>query len=72
MAGPIVGAFILTPLGEFLRGWLGGSFSGLHLAIYGLILIIVVLAMPEGIVSWLNRKIHVVKARKTKQNEVKS
>lgn len=71
VAGPIVGAFILTPLSEFLRGWLGGSYSGLHLAIYGLILIIVVLAMPEGIVSWFSRKMQQVKARNAKRNEVK-
>ena len=63
VAGPIVGAFILTPLSEFLRAWLGGSYSGLHLAIYGVILIAVVLVMPEGIVVWFNEKLRMVKAR---------
>ena len=71
VAGPIVGAFILTPLSEFLRAWLGGSYSGLHLAIYGVILIVVVIMMPEGIVVWFNEKIRLVKARISKGQEVK-
>lgn len=70
VAGPIVGAFILTPLSEFLRAWLGGSYSGLHLAIYGVVLIAVVLAMPEGIVVWFNEIVRRIKVRTSKQGEV--
>jgi branched-chain amino acid transport system permease protein len=71
VVGPILGAFILTPLGEFLRAWLGGSYSGLHIAIYGLILIVVVLMMPEGVVVWGNDRIRSLKARFAKRQEVK-
>jgi len=71
VVGPILGAFILTPLGEFLRAWLGGSYSGLHIAIYGLILIIVVLMMPEGVVVWGNDRVRSLKARFAKRQEVK-
>jgi branched-chain amino acid transport system permease protein len=71
VAGPIVGAFILMPLSEFLRAWLGGSYSGLHLALYGVILIVVVIMMPEGIVVWFNERVRLVKARISKGQEAR-
>ncbi len=49
--GPIVGSFLLTPLSMLLRAYLGGGLSGLHIVIYGMLLIIVVLFLPEGIVN---------------------
>ncbi len=49
--GPIIGSFILTPLSMLLRAYLGGGLVGLHLVIYGTLLIIVVLFLPEGIVN---------------------
>ncbi len=49
--GPVVGSFLLTPLSMLLRAYLGGGLSGLHIVIYGTILIIVVLFLPEGIVN---------------------
>ncbi len=51
--GPILGAAFLVPLQEFLRGWLGGQFHGLHLFIYGLLLIVVVIFLPNGILKWI-------------------
>lgn len=50
--GPIIGSFILTPLNELLRGTLGGDFQGLNFVIFGLILILVVTFMPNGIVGF--------------------
>ncbi|HWQ78318.1 MAG TPA: branched-chain amino acid ABC transporter permease [Anaerovoracaceae bacterium] len=50
--GPIIGSFILTPLNELLRGALGGKFMGLNFVIFGLILILVVTFMPNGIVGF--------------------
>jgi branched-chain amino acid transport system permease protein len=47
--GPIVGSLITTPLGLFLRGWLGGTYGAIHMMIYGLVLVFVVLTMQEGI-----------------------
>lgn len=47
--GPILGSFFMTPIAEGLRGWLGSLYSGLHLAIYGPILIWAVLFMPDGL-----------------------
>lgn len=47
--GPLVGAAFLAPLAEVTRGYLGGQFIGLHLAIYGLVLILAVLYLPKGL-----------------------
>lgn len=47
--GPVIGALLLIPLGEILRGQLGGSLPGLHYFIYGLVVVIVVLVLPRGI-----------------------
>jgi branched-chain amino acid transport system permease protein len=47
--GPIVGAAILIPIQEYLRVTFGGSLPGLHLAMFGLVLIITVLLMPKGV-----------------------
>jgi branched-chain amino acid transport system permease protein len=47
--GPVLGALLLVPLGEILRGQLGGVLPGLHLFLYGLAVVVVVLALPRGI-----------------------
>ena len=49
--GPVLGAFVLTPLAELLRGWLGDAAAGLHLVIYGLLLIILMLKAPGGLLQ---------------------
>ena len=49
--GPIVGAVMLTPVGEIARVNLGGSYSGLHKIVYGIVLIGVVLYLPNGLTS---------------------
>jgi branched-chain amino acid transport system permease protein len=47
--GPIIGALLLVPLGEFLSNNFGGNLPGLHLFIYGIVLMLVVLYLPKGI-----------------------
>jgi branched-chain amino acid transport system permease protein len=54
--GPIIGSFVLIPLQELLRAWLGGKYSGLHLVIYGCILMLVVIFMPQGILGLIKEK----------------
>lgn len=51
LAGSLVGALILVPLSEFLR-----EFSTLRIVFYGLILVICVVALPEGIFHYGSRK----------------
>ncbi len=49
--GPVLGAFLLTPAGEITRGFLGGKFMGLHLVIYGLVLVLAVMFLPKGLIQ---------------------
>ena len=52
-AGSMLGAFILVPLSELLRG-----FGGLRMVIYGCFLVIFIVALPEGIFHYIQRKYH--------------
>ncbi|BEQ13759.1 branched-chain amino acid ABC transporter ATP-binding protein/permease [Desulfoferula mesophila] len=61
--GPLIGAAILIPLGEFLRAWIGGGIQGLHYVIYGCILILVVMFMPHGIKALLDKHYQALVAR---------
>ena len=47
--GPVLGALLLVPAGEILRGRLGGVLPGLHLFLYGLAVVVVVFALPRGL-----------------------
>ncbi len=53
VAGPILGAFLLTPLDVFLRAWLGGVSAGLNFIVYGLVLMVAVKHFPMGISGWV-------------------
>lgn len=56
--GPIIGSIIMTPLQELLRSWLGGVAQGLHLFVYGVILVAVVIFVPGGFVGLLSKTYH--------------
>lgn len=47
--GPLLGAVVLVPLTELLRGLLGGRLAGIHLIVYGVILILVMRLAPRGL-----------------------
>ncbi len=49
--GPALGAILLVPLGEILRGKLGGTLPGLHYFIYGVVVIAVILVTPRGLLA---------------------
>jgi branched-chain amino acid transport system permease protein len=53
LAGSMLGAFILVPLSEILRG-----LGGLRIVIYGLFLVVFTVAIPEGIFHYIQRKYH--------------
>jgi branched-chain amino acid transport system permease protein len=58
--GPILGAFVLTGLAEALHALLvsfGLDMPGARQVFYGVCLLLVVLAMPEGIWPWLSRRL---------------
>jgi branched-chain amino acid transport system permease protein len=49
--GPIIGSFLLVPLGQSIQYFVGSSWPGGYLIVYGVILVIVVIFIPEGIYS---------------------
>jgi branched-chain amino acid transport system permease protein len=51
--GPVVGAMIFIPVTIALRAALGTAAPGLHMIIYGVILILVLLYMPRGVYGTL-------------------
>jgi branched-chain amino acid transport system permease protein len=55
LAGSMLGAFILVPLSEILRG-----LGGLRIVFYGLFLVVFTVALPEGIFHYIQRKYHQV------------
>lgn len=51
--GPLWGALVLVPIGEVTRALWGGGVQGVHLIVYGALLMLVVLKWPQGIDLWL-------------------
>jgi branched-chain amino acid transport system permease protein len=48
--GPTLGAFLLIPVSELTRSLLGDKAMGLHVVMYGVILIVFCLVLPSGII----------------------
>ncbi|WP_028321542.1 branched-chain amino acid ABC transporter permease [Desulfatiglans anilini] len=51
LAGATLGASILVPLSEVLRG-----FGGLRIILYGVFLVVFIVALPEGLFPYIQRK----------------
>ena len=49
--GPVLGAALLIPIAESIRGSLGNAFAWAHLMIYGVVLIVVMMFAPGGLVG---------------------
>ncbi|TWI35764.1 branched-chain amino acid ABC transporter ATP-binding protein/permease [Paracoccus sulfuroxidans] len=58
VAGPLLGAALLVPITEWARASLGSSALGLHGFVYGIVLIVCVLFMPNGIMGVIKRFSH--------------
>ena len=59
--GPAIGAMIFVPITMLLRAKMGTSLPGLHMIIYGVILVLVLIYMPQGIASKLKERIPLLK-----------
>jgi branched-chain amino acid transport system permease protein len=53
--GPVIGAFILIPISEFTRIYLGGGGKGTDLILYGLLIIIISVYQPFGLIGLIRR-----------------
>ena len=58
--GPILGSLLLELMGEFSRTMFAASTAGLSVAMYGVLLVVVVLFLPRGVyptlAGWMRRK----------------
>ncbi|HZP74754.1 MAG TPA: branched-chain amino acid ABC transporter permease [Pseudolabrys sp.] len=55
MLGPTVGALLTISLNEGLRVWFGATFIGAANTIYGVLLVLCIIFMPQGIVGAIER-----------------
>lgn len=62
--GPIIGAAIIEPISEFTNALLSG-YIGMNMVVYGLILVVVIIVMPNGVVGLVNN----LKAKRLKKQE---
>ncbi len=49
IAGPVLGALLLRPVSDFSRIYFGDTLPGLHLIIFGVVLILVMIFQPRGL-----------------------
>jgi branched-chain amino acid transport system permease protein len=57
--GPIVGALVLETVAEGLRtllAWFGIDLPGTNQLFFGIVLLLVVIAVPDGVWPWLARR----------------
>jgi branched-chain amino acid transport system permease protein len=53
--GPLLGSFVLTPVSELTRAVLRGR-AGADIMLYGLILILVISFLPQGLMGWFRAR----------------
>jgi len=53
--GPVIGAALLYPAGEWLRAAFGGQVPGLDILFYGSLVMVCCLTFPSGIVGTIGR-----------------
>jgi branched-chain amino acid transport system permease protein len=56
LLGPLVGSIVLIPISEQLRTALSGGVAGGHLVVYGVVIILVMLFIPQGLVGWVSER----------------
>ncbi len=55
IAGPVLGALLLRPVSDLSRIYFGDILPGMHLVIYGVVLILVMIFQPRGLQEPLTR-----------------
>lgn len=56
VVGPFIGAVVLTFISEYTRVLAGGTGTGIDQIIYGVLVVFVVLYLPNGIISLIDKK----------------
>lgn len=60
--GPVLGAALLVPVGEFLRISTSGSITGLSTILYAVLLMVLSLTLPQGVGGWLASRWGILRA----------
>jgi branched-chain amino acid transport system permease protein len=55
VTGPLLGSFVLTPISELTRAALRGR-AGADIMLYGLVLILVISLLPNGLEGWIRAR----------------
>jgi branched-chain amino acid transport system permease protein len=63
IAGPVLGALLLRPVSDFSRIYFGHKVPGLHLIIFGVVLVLVMLYQPRGLQEPLTKAYRAAAAR---------
>lgn len=70
IVGPLIGAFLLEPMSQITRTYLGSTNAGLAVVIYGVIFMLIIYYLPDGVEKYilqlfgfLGRKIHNSKSK---------
>jgi branched-chain amino acid transport system permease protein len=58
IVGPVLGALLLRPVSDFSRIYFGSTMPGLHLIIFGTVLILVMIYLPRGLQEPLTKVYH--------------
>lgn len=53
--GPVLGAFVLIPVSELTRVYLGGGSRAIHLVVYGALIMLVAVFQPKGLWAFVER-----------------
>lgn len=64
--GPTIGSIIIRPLSQLTTALVGGQVPGLHLAIYGTLLVVCIRFFPNGVYPLLVKLVRKVKQRLSK------
>lgn len=66
--GPTIGSIIIRPLSQLTTALIGGQIPGLHLAIYGILLIVCIRFFPNGFYPLLLKLIQKIKGKFAKSS----
>jgi branched-chain amino acid transport system permease protein len=57
LAGPVIGAVLLTAIEEASRMGFGGTGRGTDMVVYGLLIVLIAVYQPAGILGWLKQRL---------------
>ena len=61
--GPVIGAALIVPLGEYTRATIGATISGIDLVLYGVLIILTILYQPQGVLKLSGNLIHKARSK---------